>query len=195
MTAKLLAFAGSTRLQSWNKRLLRIVAAGAVEAGADVALVDLRDFPLPFYDGDLEESDGVPGPALRFRDMMLASQGFLIACPEYNGSVSAVLKNMLDWCSRPLDGQDGLAPYKGKHVAIAGTSIGPYGAVRAVGHLRGIMSKMGATVLADEVTVPFAPQAFTETGELSNPTLRGLAKQLGANLARTVGTLNAMTVS
>jgi chromate reductase len=195
MTAKLMAFAGSTRTLSWNKRLLRVVVAGATEAGADVELVDLRDFPLPLYDADYEESDGVPGPARRFREMMLASQGLLIACPEYNGSVSAVLKNMLDWCSRPVDGQDGLAPYKGKQVAIAGTSIGPYGAVRAVGHLRGIMSKMGATVLADEVTVPFAPQAFTETGDLSNPALRGLAQQLGANLALTVGTLNVVTVS
>jgi NAD(P)H-dependent FMN reductase len=195
MTAKILAFAGSTRTQSWNKRLLKIAAAGATETGAEVTVVDLRDFPLPLYDGDLEAADGVPAPALRFRELLLASRGFLIVSPEHNGSVSAVLKNTLDWCSRPVDGQDGLLPYKRKLVALAGTSISPYGAVRAIGHLRSIMSKMGAIVLGEEVTVPFATQAFGEAGDLVNPALQTLAKQLGANLARTVENLNPVPVS
>ncbi len=195
MTAKILAFAGSTRTQSWNKRLLKIAAAGATETGAEVTVVDLRDFPLPLYDGDLEASDGIPAQALRFRELLLASRGFLIVSPEHNGSVSAVLKNTLDWCSRPVDGQDGLLPYKRKLVALAGTSISPYGAVRAIGHLRGIMSKMGAIVLGEEVTVPFAAQAFGEAGDLVNPALQTLTKQLGANLARTVENLNAVPVS
>jgi NAD(P)H-dependent FMN reductase len=195
MTAKILAFAGSTRTQSWNKRLLKIAADGATETGAEVTVVDLRDFPLPLYDGDLEAADGVPAPALRFRELLLASRGFLIVSPEHNGSVSAVLKNTLDWCSRPVDGQDGLLPYKRKLVALAGTSISPYGAVRAIGHLRSIMSKMGAIVLGEEVTVPFAAQAFGEAGDLVNPALQTLAKQLGANLARTVENLNPVPVS
>lgn len=195
MKSKILAFAGSSRTQSWNKRLLKIAAAGATEAGAEVTVVDLRDFPLPLYDGDLESSDGVPAPAREFRELLLANEGVLIACPEYNGTVSAVLKNMLDWTSRPIDGQDGLLPYKRKLVALAGTSVSPYGAVRAIGHLRGIMSKMGATVLGEEVTVPFAAQAFSDAGELVNPALQALAKQLGANLTLATKNLNAATVN
>lgn len=194
MAAKILAFAGSTRAQSWNRLLLACVVGGAVEAGADVTAIDLRDFPLPLYDGDLEAAEGVPVAAREFRKLLSANDGLLITTPEYNGSVSAVLKNILDWSSRPVDGQDGLAPYKRKLVALAGTSVSPYGAVRAIGHLRGIMSKMGATVLAEELTVPFAPQAFSENGALTNPALQGLATQLGANLARVVESVSPVAV-
>lgn len=194
MAAKILAFSGSTRSQSWNRLLLACVVSGAAEAGADVTVIDLRDFPLPLYDGDLEVAEGVPAAARDFRKLLSANDGLLITTPEYNGSVSAVLKNILDWSSRPVDGQDGLAPYKRKLVALAGTSVSPYGAVRAIGHLRGIMSKMGATVLAEELTVPFAPQAFGENGGLTNPALQGLATQLGANLARAVESASSAAV-
>lgn len=183
---KILAFAGSTRKASWNKQLLGTAVKGAEAAGADVAVIDLIDYPLPFYDADVEASDGVPANARALRKLMSESGGFLIACPEYNGSLPAVLKNALDWCSRPVDGEDGLAAYRGKVAALVGTSIGPYGAVRAIGHLRSILSKVGTSVLADEATVPNAKDVFAEDGTMKVPALDQLTRKIGSNLAQAV---------
>jgi chromate reductase len=141
---------------------------------------------MPIYDGDFEASDGIPAAALALRELLLSHQGFLVASPEYNGSVSALLKNSLDWCSRPAAGQDGLAPYRGKTVALLAASIGPFGGVRSLSHLRAIFSKMGSNVLADEVMVPTAQQAFTPEGALANEVLQKMALQQGAGLAVTV---------
>lgn len=178
----ILAFAGSTRSASFNKRLIVVAAGLARDAGAEVTLIDLRDFPLPLYDGDDEARTGVPAAALELRSLIAASQGLLVSTPEYNGSVSAVLKNVLDWCSRPTDGQNGLAAFRGKPVALLASSMSPFGGIRAVAHLRGIMSKMGANVLADEVLVPTAQNAFKEDGSLVNEATRTLVAQLTKNL-------------
>jgi NAD(P)H-dependent FMN reductase len=188
---KILAFAGSARSASWNKQLVRVAAYDARTAGADVTLIDLRDFPMPIYDGDEEERDGIPQAALAFRELMLDHQGLLIASPEYNGSVSALLKNALDWCSRPAMGQDGLAPFRGKTVALLAASVSPFGGVRSLSHLRGIMSKMGSHVLADEILVPFAPQAFDAQGALTNDMVKKLLALQVANLVATLTRLHA----
>lgn len=95
-TPKILAFAGSTRTDSFNKKLVRIAAQGATAAGADATFVDLRDFPLPLFDEDLEARDGLPATARQFKDLLLAHDGLLIASPEYNSSFTAVLKNAID---------------------------------------------------------------------------------------------------
>ncbi len=102
---KILAFAGSTRTDSFNKKLIRIAVTGATETGADVTVVDLRDFPMPLYDGDLEQREGLPPNARKLKDLMLTHQGFLISSPEYNSSVSAVFKNTIDWTSRQSEGE------------------------------------------------------------------------------------------
>jgi NAD(P)H-dependent FMN reductase len=191
---KILAFAGSTRKASWNKQLLKAAIEGAEKAGADVTVVDLADYPMPFYDADFEAAEGVPDNARAFRKLMSQHDGFLIACPEYNGSVSAVLKNTIDWCSRPVDDEDGLAAYRGKTAALVGTSIGPYGAVRAIGHLRAILSKVGTSVLADEATVPNAKDVFEPDGTLKIPALDQLARKIGANLAQAVAAWEGVRV-
>ena len=98
----ILAFAGSTRADSFNKKMVRIAADGARNAGAEVTLVDLRDYAMPVYDGDLEAAEGPPAAAQAFKKLMSAHDGFLIAAPEYNSSISAVLKNTIDWVSRPV---------------------------------------------------------------------------------------------
>ena len=97
---RILAFAGSAREESFNKRLVRVAAAGAEAAGVACTVLDLRDFPLPIYDGDLEAAEGLPENAKRLRELFLAHQGLLIASPEYNSSISPLLKNTLDWVSR-----------------------------------------------------------------------------------------------
>src|SRR4051812_36524754 len=100
-TPRILAPAGSTRRDSYNKRLVRLAARGAEAAGAEVAVIDLRDFPLPLFDEDLEREQGPPEAAPRLKTRMVESDGLLIASPEYNSSITAVLKNAIDWVSRP----------------------------------------------------------------------------------------------
>lgn len=100
-TPRILTFAGSTRTDFYNKKLVRIAAAGAKAAGAEVTCLDLRDIPLPLFDEDLEAAEGLPASARQLKDLLLAHDGLLIASPEYNSSISAVLKNAIDWASRP----------------------------------------------------------------------------------------------
>ncbi len=88
---KILAFAGSTRTGSFNKKLVKIAAAGAIEAGAEVTIIDLRDFQMPLYDEDFEKQEGLPSSVRKLKDLMLAHQGFLISSPEYN--------RLYLWCS------------------------------------------------------------------------------------------------
>ena len=104
---KILAFAGSTRTDSYNKKLVKIAAAGATESGADVTVIDLQDFAMPLYDGDLEQQ-GLPPNARKLKDLMLSHQGFLISSPEYNSSISGVLKNTIDWTPRQSQGEGNL---------------------------------------------------------------------------------------
>lgn len=179
---KILAFAGSARSASFNTLLIAVGAQAARAAGADVSLIDLRNFPMPIYDSDDEARAGIPRAALELRALVGASHGLLLATPEHNGSVSALLKNALDWCSRPDRGQDGLALFRGKPVALMAASPSPFGGIRGVAHLRGIMSKMGANVLADEVLVPSAHMAFKADGSLASATTGALASQLAGAL-------------
>ncbi len=97
---KILAFAGSLRADSYNKKLVKIAAKGAEEAGADVTYIDLKDYPLPIYDQEIEDASGLPANAIKLKELMWANDGFLISCPEYNSSMSAAFKNAIDWASR-----------------------------------------------------------------------------------------------
>lgn len=191
MNPKILAFAGSSRAGSFNKKLAAVAAGHGRTLGADVTLIDLRDFPMSIYDGDDEASSGLPAAATRFRALMKEHQALLIASPEHNGSVTALLKNVIDWASRTADGIDGLALFRGKTVGLVATSAGPFGGVRAVAHLRGILSKMGANVLADEVLVANAQAAFDESGNLANALSDKLTAQLMASLIASVRRDNA----
>ena len=100
-TPKILAFAGALRKDSTNKKALKIAVQGAEKAGAKVTFIDLKDFPVPLYDGDLEATDGLPENAVKLIETMLAHDGFLIASPEYNSGISGTLKTYIDWTSRP----------------------------------------------------------------------------------------------
>ena len=100
-TPKILAFAGSTRKDSFNKKLVKITGEAARLAGAQVTYLDLRDLPMPLYDGDLEAEQGIPQNARKLKALMLSHDGLLISAPEYNSSISGVLKNAIDWASRP----------------------------------------------------------------------------------------------
>src|SRR4051812_26801189 len=105
MAPRILAFAGSLRKESLNKKLLRIAASAARAAGAEVTLIDLKDHPLPIFDQDLETAQGMPENGARLKTLFAEHDGLLIASPEYNSSFTAVLKNTIDWVSRPAPGE------------------------------------------------------------------------------------------
>lgn len=184
MPPKILAFAGSTRAGSYNKMLLKIAAQGAKQAGADVTVVDLKDFPMPMYDGDLEEREGMPGNSKKVKKMMVDSDGFLIATPEYNGSISGVLKNAIDWVSRTEGGGEDLTAFIGKTAVVMSTSTGRYGAVRSCSHLAYILWKVGTLVLPNYLALPFADQAFDDQGQLKDPKVHAKVHALGQSLAK-----------
>ena len=158
---KLLAFAGSTRADSTNQRLLDLAAAAARDAGADVTAIRLRDFDLPLYDGDLEAT-AFPAQANALRALLIEHDGFLVATPEYNGSISGTLKNAIDWASRPRSGETmtTLTAFRGKVAGIMSASIGPFGGLRALAHLRQIFSTIQTLVATEQVAVPFADKVF-----------------------------------
>ncbi|AEI82654.1 hypothetical protein CNE_BB1p12550 (plasmid) [Cupriavidus necator N-1] len=171
-TPKILAFSGSTRKASFNKRLISLAVAEADHLGADVTLVNLGDFPLPIYDGDIEEEQGVPKNATALRDIMIAHHGFIIASPEYNSAISPLLKNVLDWTSRPTKTQEGKLPFSGKSVSLMSASPGAFGGFRGLSSLSSILFSLGMHVLPDMVIVPSAPQAFSPEGKLTSERLQ-----------------------
>lgn len=183
MTAKLLAFAGSTRNGSLNQALLDLAVKEARARGAEVTEIRLKDFALPLYDGDLEAS-AFPPAARELKALFRAHHGFLIATPEYNGSVSGVLKNAIDWASRPTDGEPltALSAFRGKVAGLMAASISPFGGLRGITHMRQILGTVQTLVATEQVLVPFAHGAFDEAWALKEalPTqlLGGLAARV-----------------
>lgn len=183
---KILAFAGSARAGSFNKKLVQVAARGAEQAGAEVTYIDFVDFPMPLYDQDLQEREGFPESVLAFKGLMKSHQGFLIACPEYNSSITPLLKNAIDWASRPEPGEAPLALtcFKGKTAAIMSTSPGGLGGLRCLGHVRSILESIGVLVIPDQIAVPGAMKVFDEQGQLTDDAQRKGVEGLGASLAQ-----------
>ncbi len=166
MSVKILAFAGSTRRDSLNKKLVAYAAELAREQGAQVTLIDLRDFPMPLYDGDLEEKSGPPEAADRLLQLMKEHDGLLLSSPEYNSSITAVLKNAIDWVSRPREGEPPLVAFSGKVAALMSASPGGLGGLRGLVHVRSILGNIGVFVVPDQVAVGSAHEAFDSSGTL-----------------------------
>jgi chromate reductase len=182
-TPRILAFAGSTREASFNKKLVRIAAQGAREAGATVTLIDLKDFPLPLFDEDLEAASGAPEQARRLKPLMVEHDGFLIAAPEYNSSMTAVLKNAIDWVSRPVPHESPLVAFTGKVVVLMSASPGALGGLRGLVHVRAMLGNLGALILPDQIAVPRAFEAFQADGTLKDPQRQAEIERLGKTLA------------
>nr|WP_225977513.1 NAD(P)H-dependent oxidoreductase [Nostoc sp. CENA543] len=191
VTPKILAFAGSTRADSYNKKLVKIAAAGASAAGAEVTYIDLRDLPLPIFDEDWEAEQGLPANARTLKDLLISHQGLLIASPEYNSSLTAVLKNAIDWASRPSPNEAPLAAFAGKVAAIMSASPGGLGGLRGLVHLRAILGNIKVLVLPDQVAVPTAHEAFNTDGSLKQPHQQESIEKLGENLANILFKLNS----
>lgn len=185
---QILAFAGSTRRESYNKQLIKIAARGAEAAGAAVTLIDLSDYPLPLYDGDLERRAGVPENGMALKQLFRTHQGLLLACPEYNSSISGVLKNTIDWVSRPVPDEQPLECFKGKLVALLSASPGALGGLRGLVHVRAILGNIGCLVLPEQQAVGKAGEAF-DNGELCDEQQRFKVEAIGAGLSQLLAKL------
>ena len=167
---KILAFSGSIRRDSWNRKLIRAAVDAARAAGGEVTLIDLADYPLPLYNGDLEDRDGLPDNALRLKALFKEHDALLIASPEYNSSIPPLLKNAIDWVSREWQGESGLVPYQHKVAAILAASPGTFGGMRMLPHLRQILNTLGVLVLPGQFSLAHADTAFDEeNGALKSP--------------------------
>lgn len=192
MAPRILAFAGSSRRDSFNKRLLKIAASGAEAAGADVTRIDLADYPMPLFNQDLESEQGIPENALKFKRHLIDHDGFIIASPEYNSAFSPLLKNVIDWASRAeSDDEPPLMAFQGKTAVILAASPGALGGLRGLVFLRMLLANIGVTVLPDQQAIPQAFKAFNEDGSLVDERKQQSVLALGRKLAATVGKLNA----
>jgi chromate reductase, NAD(P)H dehydrogenase (quinone) len=191
MTTRILAFAGSLRRASFNKKLVQIAVKGARETGAEVTLLDLRDLPLPLFDQDLEAEQGMPDNGAKLKKLFIDHQGLLIAAPEYNSSITAVLKNAIDWVSRPAPGEPSLVAFRGKVATLMSASPGALGGLRGLVHVRSILGNIGVIVLPDQVAVAKAHEAFKPDGSLTDPKQQAAIEALGKTLASFVMKLNA----
>ena len=151
---KILAFSGSIRSDSFNSRLVGCAVRELDTLDCEITRINLADYPLPLYDGDLEADKGIPENAIKLARLLDASDGYFIACPEYNGSLSPLLKNTIDWVSRVSDDNGrALSPYRGKIGAIAAASPGGMGGISMLYHLRQILTRLGVLVVCEQVAV------------------------------------------
>lgn len=178
---RILGFAGSLRRDSFNKRAVKIAAAGAIAAGVEVTMRDLRDFPLPVFDEDLE-AGGTPDNAKKLKELFVQHQGLLIASPEYNSSITAVLKNTIDWVSRPAPNEPSLVGFQGKVAALLSASPGALGGLRGLVHLRAILGNIGVLVLPDQIAIAKAHEAFQADGSLKDAKQQAGVEALGKKL-------------
>lgn len=179
---KILAFAGSARKASYNKKLIRVAADAARAAGGEVTLIDLADYPLPIFDEDLESAQGLPANARKLKDLFLAHQGLLLSCPEYNSSITPLLKNAIDWVSRPVAGESPLQCFDGKVAALLAASPGALGGLRGLVTVRSILGNIKVLVLPDQFALSKANEAFNDDGSLKDgkqmEIVGGIAKRL-----------------
>jgi NAD(P)H-dependent FMN reductase len=188
---KILAFAGSLRTGSYNKKVVHVAAQGARDAGAEVTTIDLRDFPLPIFDEDLEAKEGLHPNAKKLKELFTAHQGLMISSPEYNSSISAVLKNAIDWVSRPMQGEPPLGPYLEKVAVLMAASPGNLGGLRGLVTLRSILSNIQVTVLPDQIAIVKAHEAINPDGTLKDAKQQAAVANLGAKLAKVLQRLHA----
>ena len=188
---KILVIPGSLRARSYNARLAALVTKELALADADVTLISLLDYPLPIYDADLADGSGPPQNAVRLKRLMAAHQGVFIASPEYNASVTPLIKNTIDWISVVRErGEPALAAYQNRVFALGGASPGRSGAMQSMLALRQVLAVgCRALVLAQQVSVPDAEEAFDEMDELRDARAGDRLKAVTRKLVDAAGQL------
>ncbi|MEK7992062.1 MAG: NAD(P)H-dependent oxidoreductase [Thiotrichaceae bacterium] len=175
--AKLLFLAGSARKDSLNKKLAKLASNMAQDTGAQVTYIDLKDFEMPLYDGDLEAQHGIPDNAKKLKHLFVTHDGFFIASPEYNSSMSALLKNTLDWISRPhQENEAPLSAFNGKVAALGAISPGGLGGLRGLVPLRMMLGNIGVIVVPSQTAIGSGFHAFDENEQLKEDAQMAMLK-------------------
>jgi NAD(P)H-dependent FMN reductase len=187
--ARILAIAGSNRIGSLNQRLLDHACERLRTLGTHVTSRNLTDFDLPLYDPNEEARSGLPAGVLRLKEEFVAHDGFLIASPEYNSSFSPLLKNALDWASRPSPGEPPLNAYRGRVATLLAASPGALGGLRGLVHLRAVLSNIGVLVLPGQMALGKAHEAFKDDGQLKDEAMARMLMACVAELHRVAGAL------
>jgi len=160
---RILAFSGSARCESINRRLLAIAIAETRLVGGEVTLLDLNEYVLPIYHGDVEDAEGLPANAVKLIELINSHHALLIASPEYNSMFSPLLKNTIDWCTRGDEN-----PFTGKVAAVVSASPGPFGGVRSLTLVRALLLHLGCHIVPAQATLPHADKAFDASGNLTD---------------------------
>lgn len=179
---KILGISGSTRNGSFNRLVLDRVLQAAASAGATTSAVNLRDFPMPLYDGDLEAEHGIPVEAERLRSLMESHDLLVFATPEYNGSIPAVLKNAIDWISRPTADRPMGSSFRGRRAVLVSAAGGA--GTNGITHLRAILERIGMVVLETQMVVSASHTRFDERGRFLEASLEAEAAALGEAIAK-----------
>ena len=181
---KVLVFAGSIRTGSHNARLAALASKELLLAGADVTRISLADYAMPLYDANLETGSGPPANAVKLKQLMMTHQGVFIASPEYNASITPLLKNTIDWVSRVRErGEPALAAYKNRVFALGGASDGSYGGMRSLMALRQVLELgCGALVIPEQIAVMRASEAFDNMDNLKEERLANMLKRVAQRL-------------
>ncbi|ART56538.1 NADPH-dependent FMN reductase [Acidovorax carolinensis] len=197
MHNQLLVFAGSTRQQSFNRRLAQVTAAMAREAGAQVTLLELSDFDIPMYNADLE-AHGTPADVLRLKQILWEHPAWIICAPEYNGSYTALLKNTIDWASSPVKGdpdwQDGTRPFRGKVAGMLSASPGALGGLRSQSHLAPLLINLECWLAPQAFALGHAGSAFDDHGALVQPAHRDRVRAVVDQVLWAAGRLHPAAV-
>jgi NAD(P)H-dependent FMN reductase len=179
---RILAFSGSARRESLNRKFLAVAVQAVHEAGGEVTLIDLNDYPLPLYHGDLEDAAGLPANAAKLIALIADHAALLVASPEYNSMFTPLLKNTIDWCTRADEN-----PFTGRVAAVIAASPGPFGGVRSLQLAQQLLLKLGCHVVPGQAVLPHADQAFDENGGLKEPRPLQSVRALAAALVREAG--------
>lgn len=181
-SVRIALLSGSLRAESFNTTLVLSVAAEIEkQGGVEIDLISLNRLDLPIYDQDIEDR-AFPSPGLELKDRLKAADAFLIGSPEYNGSISAALKNAIDWASRPRPDEEPLECFKGKACGLLAASPGAIGGLRGLRHVRQILTQIQMVVIPQEFALAKAHEAFDENGQIKDEKARDMANNVGRSL-------------
>ncbi|MGD8476499.1 MAG: NAD(P)H-dependent oxidoreductase [Burkholderiales bacterium] len=183
---KLLAFAGSLRKASHNRKLVAVAAEGARAAGAQVTIIDFRDLPMPIYDADDEAENGLPDAAREFKQLLIEHHGVLVATPEYNSQYPALLKNAFDWATRREGTEPPMRAFSGKVAGVMSASPGALAGLRGQALLRAQLAYLGMVVVPERVAIARAHEAFGDQGALKDTQQQRMVEDFGAQAVRFV---------